>query len=343
MQSLSLNSSSLQTPAMALVLVRPETETTGASTSSKALQEVVVKLAEELMRNGQLDDSSPLGKLLAKSMAADGKAGGGIEDVIAALDKLIHEKLGDNFGASADNASGTGQQDLMTQVLSGLAKSMLDDLLTKQDGGASFSEDDMPMLNKIAQFMDDNPAQFPKPDSGSWVNELKEDNFLDGDETAAFRSALDIIGQQLGNQQSGAGGLAGTGEVWGTPSSFSSNSSGVKGDPLIDANTGPGDSGTTSGEAGQLIGELIDRGLQSVLAGGGLGTPVNTPQTGTAANGGQSAQDLDQLLGGLLLKGLEATLKDAGQTATDVQSSAWQIASLLASTLLQGTRNQAAA
>ena len=50
MQSLSLNSSSLQTPAMALVLVRPETETTGASTSSKALQEVVVKLAEELMR-----------------------------------------------------------------------------------------------------------------------------------------------------------------------------------------------------------------------------------------------------------------------------------------------------
>ncbi|MCF5277820.1 harpin HrpZ family protein, partial [Pseudomonas syringae] len=201
MQSLSLNSSSLQTPAMALVLVRPETETTGASSSSKALQEVVVKLAEELMRNGQLDDSSPLGKLLAKSMAADGKAGGGIEDVIAALDKLIHEKLGDNFGASADNASGTGQQDLMTQVLNGLAKSMLDDLLTKQDGGTSFSEDDMPMLNKIAQFMDDNPAQFPKPDSGSWVNELKEDNFLDGDETAAFRSALDIIGQQLGNQQ----------------------------------------------------------------------------------------------------------------------------------------------
>ncbi|EGH41137.1 type III helper protein HrpZ1, partial [Pseudomonas syringae pv. pisi str. 1704B] len=59
MQSLSLNSSSLQTPAMALVLVRPETGTTGASTSSKALQEVVVKLAEELMRNGQLDDSSP--------------------------------------------------------------------------------------------------------------------------------------------------------------------------------------------------------------------------------------------------------------------------------------------
>ncbi|EGH35368.1 type III helper protein HrpZ1, partial [Pseudomonas syringae pv. japonica str. M301072] len=36
---------------------------------------------------------------------------------------------------------------------------------------------------------------------------------------------------------------------------------------VIDANTGPGDSGTTSGEAGQLIGELIDRGLQSVLAG----------------------------------------------------------------------------
>ncbi|MCF5706581.1 type III secretion protein HrpZ, partial [Pseudomonas syringae] len=145
MQSLSLNSS-LQSPTMALVLIRPEAS---ASTSSKALQDVIAQLAQELMQNGQLDQSSPLGKMLAKAMDADGTAGGGLEDIKAALDKLIHEKLGDNFGASADSpAAGAGQPDLMTQVLNGLAKAALNDLLTKQSNGTSFSEDDMPMLKK---------------------------------------------------------------------------------------------------------------------------------------------------------------------------------------------------
>ncbi|KPZ11042.1 Type III helper protein HrpZ1 [Pseudomonas amygdali pv. ulmi] len=346
MQSLSLNSSStLQSPAMALVVIRPETETTGPSTSSRALQEVIAQLAQELTHNGQLDESSPLGKLLGKAMAASGKAGGGLEDIKAALDALIHEKLGDNFGASADNASDTGQPDLMTQVLNGLAKSMLNDLLTKQDDGTRFSDDDMPMLKKIAEFMDDNPAQFPKPDSGSWVNELKEDNFLDGDETAQFCSALDIIGQQLGSQQNAAGGLAGdsSGGGLGSPVSNTENSPGSLGDPLIDANTGPASNSNSNGDVGQLIGELIDRGLQSVLAGGGLGTPVSTANTALVPGGEQPNQDLGQLLGGLLQKGLEATLQDAGQTGTGVQSSAAQVALLLVNMLLQSTKNQAAA
>ncbi|KPW27896.1 Harpin protein HrpZ [Pseudomonas amygdali pv. mellea] len=336
MQSLSLNSS-LQTPAMALVLVRPETEVTGANTSSKALQDVIVQLAQELTRNGQLDESSPLGKLLAKSMAADGMAGGGIEDVIAALDKLIHEKLGDNFGAAADSLGGVGQPDLMTQVLNGLAKSMLDDLLTQQSNGANFSNDDMPMLEKIAQFMDDNPAQFPVPDSGSWVNELKEDNFLDGDETAQFRAALDIIGQQLGNQQNDTGDFAaGDGGL----GSFSAGSSGPVGDPLIEANTGPGNGTNSTGDVGQLIGELIDLGLQSVLSGGGLGTPPVSLQANASLG---SEQNLDQLLGGLVRKGLEATLMGTGQIGNDLNSSAAQVANLLVNALLQSNRNQAAA
>ncbi|KFF85522.1 type III secretion system effector HrpZ [Pseudomonas syringae] len=335
MQSLSLNSS-LQTSAMALVPIRP----TGANTSSKALQDVIVQLAQELTRNGQLNESSPLGKLLAKSMAADGMAGGGIEDVIAALDKLIHEKLGDNFGAAADSLGGAGQPDLMTQVLNGLAKSMLDDLLTQQSNGTSFSNDDMPMLEKIAQFMDDNPTQFPAPDSGSWVNELKEDNFLDGDETAQFRAALDIIGQQLGNQQNDNGDFtAGDGGL-GSLGSFSADSSGPVGDPLIDANTGPGSGANSTGDVGQLIGELIDRDLQSVLPGGGLGTPPVSLQANTSLG---SEQKLDQLLGGLVRKSLEPTLMGAGQTGSDLQSSALQVANLLVNALLQSNRNQTAA
>nr|BAD20872.1 harpin protein HrpZ [Pseudomonas syringae pv. maculicola] len=335
MQSLSLNSS-LQTPAMALVLVRPETEVTGANTSSKALQDVIVQLAQELTRNGQLDESSPLGKLLAKSMAADGMAGGGIEDVIAALDKLIHEKLGDNFGAAADSLGGVGQPDLMTQVLNGLTKSMLDDLLTQQGNGTNFSNDDMPMLEKIAQFMDDNPAQFPAPDSGSWVSELKEDNFLDGDETAQFRAALDIIGQQLGNQQNDTGDFAAGDGGLGSLGSFSADSSGPVGDPLIEANTGPGNGTNSTGDIGQLIEELIDR----VLPGGGLGTPPVSLQANASLG---VEQNLDQLLGGLVRKGLEATLMGTGQIGNDLNSSAAQVANLLVNALLQSNRNQVAA
>ncbi|RMT57042.1 Type III helper protein HrpZ1 [Pseudomonas coronafaciens pv. atropurpurea] len=368
MQALNIFAS-LQTPVSSFPLSSDSNVSNNTSTSSKELKDVIDQLVQALTKNGKLDDTSPLGKMLAKSMAADGKSGGSIDDITAGLDKLIHEKLGDNFGASAGMAgnrdvgggggggsdsglgggvgggSGAGQSDLMNQVLSGLGKAVLNDLLKpSEDGGTTFSKDDMPLLEKVAQFMDDNKSQFPTTDGGSWSDELKEDNGLDGQETAQFRSALDLIGQQLGQQESGASGAAGGGGL-GSPVSGSGDSSGSFGDPLIDANTGPSSNGNGNGNStfdpGQLIGQLIDRGLQASASGGGLGSPVdNSTQSGGNTNGNTASQDLGQLLGGLLQKGLEATLQGAGNAAGNLQSSAAQTAALLLTALLQGTHNQ---
>ncbi|SOS32697.1 Harpin HrpZ [Pseudomonas syringae group genomosp. 3] len=358
-----LNSiSSLQTSASLFPVSLNSDVSANTSTSSKELKAVIDQLVQALTQSGQLDETSPLGKMLAKAMAADGKSANSIDDITASLDKLIHEKLGDNFGASAgigagggggavsgsgvggglSSDAGAGQSDLMSQVLNGLGKAVLDDLLTPSgEGGTTFSSDDMPTLEKVAQFMDDNKAQFPTRDGGSWMNELKEDNGLDAQETAQFRSALDVIGQQLGQQQGDASGVTSGGGL-GSPVSDTS-----LGDPAIDANTGPAANGNGSVDVGQLIGQLIDRGLQSVSSGGGLGTPVDNstqPAGGTpAANptGNVSNQDLGQLLSGLLQRGLEETIKDAGGNAgADLQSSAAQVAAQLINALLQGTNNQ---
>lgn len=198
----------------------------------QTMDQVVDKLAD--MLKGSDLSSSPLGQMVKDKLDDNGglmgilKQGGMENAVKGALKDIISEKLGDNFGAAqsfglgngAGNAGGTGgadgkggqQPDLLERVLSGLAKSSLDDLLGKQGDGTKFSDKDMPMLEEIAKFMDANPGQFPKPDSGSWGNELKEDNYLNKEETAAFRAALDSIGGQLdakaaGQPGGGQGGL----------------------------------------------------------------------------------------------------------------------------------------
>lgn len=310
----------------------------GASKSSKALQDVIALLVKALSKDGQLDESSPLGKMLAKMMDAHGIHGRGPESIAAALDKLIHQKLGDNFGASADIASGggtrllnggsagndgAGKSDLMMQVLAGLGKALLDDLLTKQNDGATFSRDDMPLLKQVAQFMDDNKAQFPTPDSGSWMNELKEDNFLNDDETAMFRSALDLIGQQFGKQQSAA----------------STNQGGL-GSLVSDGGSSPvslGDAGLASGPMGNGNEDSLQS--QPTLVGGGLGTPINDSSQGEATQGDLTLKlDLGLLPGGGVKVGLELSLQ-----GHDLQSSAAQTAAQILNTLLQGGNNQAVA
>ncbi|WP_024694255.1 type III secretion system effector HrpZ [Pseudomonas syringae] len=356
MQSLNSANPLLQTSASLFTLPLQSQDYSSTTQSSKPLQDVVEQLIQALTKNGQLDESSPLGKMLAKAMSGEGKSAG-IEGLKIALDKLIHDKLGDNFGASAGTGAGgggagsggvggaggadAGQSDLMNQVLNGLGKAALDDLLTKQTDGTNFSPDDMPMLEQIAQFMDDNKAAFPTPDSGSWLNELKEDNFLDGDETAQFRSALDVIGQQLGKQQSdasGVGDVAGGG--LGSPVTDTASSPAPLTDPA--ANTTQNSLGGDG--LGQLLGELVERGLQSVLSeGGGLGTPVGTtPQPGATPAGNSPTSDLGQLLGGLLERGLEVTLQGsagANGGGADLQASAAQTAAQIINTLLQGTQN----
>lgn len=100
-----LNSiSSLQTSASLFPVSLNSDVSANTSTSSKELKAVIDQLVQALTQSGQLDETSPLGKMLAKAMAADGKSANSIDDITASLDKLIHEKLGDNFGAQQASA-----------------------------------------------------------------------------------------------------------------------------------------------------------------------------------------------------------------------------------------------
>ncbi|MBF7143249.1 MULTISPECIES: hypothetical protein [Pseudomonas] len=214
----------------------------GGGQQLSSLQKAIRELASQLMTmDGKLDESSPLGKMVASKMPNEGLFGSGQAQVEKALQSLIKEKLGENFGSDqaqprTQGTSGTGgtggsagvgganggEEDLMTQLLKALVKSMLGGML-KPDGkgNSNFSEKDQAMLSKIGEFMDQNPAKFPPPDSGSWKTELskgggEQDNLLNADETGQVQNALDMLSSQLdagsvGNAQGGLGGSGGSG------------------------------------------------------------------------------------------------------------------------------------
>jgi hypothetical protein len=304
----------------------------GGQQGPQSLKDVIDQLAQALTKDGHLDQDSPLGKMVGKQMEKMNplaSLGGGSPDMIkAVLGALIKDKLGENVGAAADfglgGGAGSGQPDLMSQVLNGLGKASLDDLLSKQGDGTKFSSDDMPLLDKIAQFMDQNPSKFPAPDSGSWKNELKEDNYLDSKETGAFRAALDMLGGQLEQQQNGGG------------SPLDGNALQLPG------------SGNRAQDLGQLLGGLLQQGMNASLGngvgntvGGGLGTPVNDAQQ--PGNSGNSVtQDLGKLLGGLIEKGLEASQGGNGSGSGGVGGAGGQPNQLFAQHDLQNTLAQAA-
>ncbi len=238
------------------------------------MDQVVDKLAD--MLKGSDLSSSPLGQMVKDKLDDSGglmgilKKGGMENAVKDALKDIISEKLGDNFGAAQSlglgNGSGTGgaggagggqQPDLLERVLSGLAKSSLDDLLGKQGEGTTFDKKDIPLLTEIAKFMDDPKNGIKPPDSGTWANELHEDNYLNKEETADFRAALDQIGGALSQKASGQpsgmpGGL-------GMPGNAGQNMLGGEG--------GLGGSGTGSaaGNPLQQLNDLI-QGLQGLAS-----------------------------------------------------------------------------
>lgn len=309
----------------------------GSQEGPQSLKDVIAEIASALTKDGHLDQDSPLGKMVGKQMEKMiplAFLGGGTPDMIkAALGKVIKDKLGDNFGAAAEfglgGGSGNGKPDLMNQVLNGLGKASLDDLLLKQGDGSKFSSSDMPLLDQVAQFMDQNPSRFPAPDSGSWKNELKEDKFLNHKETGAFRAALDMLGNQLGQQQNGSGAEGG-----GIGSPLSNN--------II---TNP--SGGQSGNLGQLLGDLLLQGLEKSLGNDGGGSNLGGSQGGLLLNntiapgnsGNCVSQDLGQLIGGLIKDGLQANhAGNGGQNQLfakhDLASSLAQYASALIPALL---------
>jgi hypothetical protein len=261
---------------------------------NQSLKNVIEKLIQELTQKGSLDESSPLGKMLANHMQEKGIQNTGPDSLKEGLESLISDKLGPNFGAAESFGLGGGQQDLMSKVLNGLAKSSLDDLLTKQGEGTQFSQSDMPMLEKIAEFMDKFPKDFPPPDSGSWKNELKEDNYLSGSETEAFRAALDKLGGQLdANAAGGAQGQPqeglGAAQGLGSPNSQgNSNSVSPSSNSVQDLET--------------LLMDLIKKGIQATLA-GNTGSTSNSPGNGQQTLDSSAAQTAESLITALLQGG----------------------------------------
>ncbi len=345
MLSLNANTNPLQSLHIGTVVSQPAL---GGDKTPQSLKDVIDQLAQALTKGGHLDKESPLGQMVGKQMEKNNPLAsliGGNPDMIkAALGDLIKDKLGDNFGAAADaGQAGAGAPDLMSQTLNGLAKASLDDLLTKTDNGTTFSKEDMPLLDKIAEFMDQrtaqDPVKFPAPDSGSWKNELtaEGDDFLDGKETADFRSALDSLGGQLGQQQNGLSD-AGGGSPLGNPVSSLSPT-----DSSVGAAQTPN---SVNQDLGQLLGDLLQKGVNASV-GGGLGTPMNdASQSGGAGN--SVTQDLGQLLSGLIKKGLEAEQNGAGVSGAggqnpfaqhDQQNMLAQAASALVSALVGGGSN----
>ena len=338
MLSLNANTNPLQNLHIGTVVSQP---TLGGDKTPQSLKDVIDQLAQALTKGGHLDKESPLGQMVGKQMEKNNPLAsliGGNPDMIkAALGDLIKDKLGENFGAAADaGQAGAGAPDLMSQTLNGLAKASLNDLLTKTDQGTTFSKGDMPLLEKIAEFMDQRTAQdpqkFPAPDSGSWKNELtaEGDNFLDGKETAAFRSALDSLGSQLGQEQNGLSDAGG-----GSPLSNLS--------PTDPSGGGVQTPNSLNQDLGQLLGDLLQKGVNASV-GGGLGTPMNdASQSGGATN--SVTQDLGQLLSGLIKKGLEAEQNGAGVNGAggqnpfaqqDQQNTLAQAAAALVSALVGG-------
>lgn len=342
MLSLNANTNPLQNLHIGTVVSQP---TLGGDKTPQSLKDVIDQLAQALTKGGHLDKESPLGQMVGKQMEKNNPLAsliGGNPDMIkAALGDLIKDKLGENFGAAADaGQAGAGASDLMSQTLNGLAKASLNDLLTKTDQGTTFSKGDMPLLEKIAEFMDQRTAQdpqkFPAPDSGSWKNELtaEGDNFLDGKETAAFRSALDSLGSQLGQEQNG---LSDAGS--GSPLSNLSPT-----DPSGGAAQTPN---SVNQDLGQLLGDLLQKGVNASV-GGGLGTPMNDASQSAGATNSVT-QDLGQLLSGLIKKGLEAEQNVAGVNGAggqtnpfaqqDQQNMLAQAATALVSALVGGGNN----
>ncbi|MGY2183705.1 hypothetical protein [Pseudomonas agarici] len=199
--------------------VIPSASTSGASDSPRTLKEVIEKLADALMAGGHLSTDSPLGKMIEQQLKKNNSlmeltGNNDVDAVKKALGEVIQDKLGGKAGAAADASMAVGQGglDLLSQVMHGLSKAILNHALTDKGDGSTFASADKPILQQIADYMDKNKAVFGAPNSGSWSKELDEDNYLDKGETAKFKAALEQVSQLFGAgdapaHQANAGGL----------------------------------------------------------------------------------------------------------------------------------------
>lgn len=120
----------------------------------------------------------------------------GIKNNLGTTEKQVNDFIKTITDALRTDKTG-GQE---KKVLGDFSQKDLEALRTtglKPDGkgGATIPAELKPILSKVAQYMD-NDTKYPKPDSGSWVNEVREDNALNMMEATNFQDAMTrILGQ----------------------------------------------------------------------------------------------------------------------------------------------------
>ncbi|MCC7005266.1 MAG: hypothetical protein IT497_01310 [Ottowia sp.] len=109
-------------------------------------------------------------------------------------DKSLVGKNSETSTAVQNNSSESTTSNTSSYAQSGIPKQEYATLSTaltgRSDGTSTIKEDAKPLLRNLAIAMDNNSAIYGKPDSGSWLNEVNEDNYLDKSETAAFSRAI---------------------------------------------------------------------------------------------------------------------------------------------------------
>lgn len=114
----------------------------------------------------------------------------------------------------------------------GKIASLLQDTLFEKNGdGANIRNQDSPLLGMVADYMDKKPDTFGKPHDatgnvGGWKDEVKEDGYLNNQETESFTKGLEgFINEMLGegaDSKQGVGNNSGGGQSSGATTSGSS-------------------------------------------------------------------------------------------------------------------------
>jgi hypothetical protein len=223
------------------LLSTESTKGTEGAGQPQDLKALIAALVKELTKDtgGKLDQTSPLGKAIAKEMPmGDALHTSSKHQIEQGLEALIKKLLGENPSAGQSAGGGPGGvggaggaggsiQDLLTQLIQALLKNQMGNALQPDGkGGSDIAKGSEDLMSQIAKFMDANPSEFKRPDSGSWAQELtakggtESDSHLDGDETTQVNKAIGMLMGKIGNDsaggdQGGLGGLGGNGGLGG--------------------------------------------------------------------------------------------------------------------------------
>lgn len=219
-------------------LVKSMTDGKGQVNSENPLVKLLTQLLEKLSSQSQAaggqGSTQPFGGMSDQKPASGSVSDMKPDDLLKLLSQLLGGSTGsagagNGFGGGngggnggVGGGGGAGGGDALSSLLGGLAEQKLGSLLepsTDGSGGATFNSEDKALLQDVANFMDQHPDEFPKPNDAdgktkSWSDELNEtdakgkaDNFLDGAEVSSFNNAIAMIGQVAGSGTAPASGM----------------------------------------------------------------------------------------------------------------------------------------